>query len=230
MFGDDIMFGDFKEKSDVSSRPVFNEIPSIGRESERPSENREQPWKREDEVFRMEPSYESERPSDSMEQPWKRDGEVFNTEPTHELKSDIKSCPVENGDWTGERGNSKWCPDKNYVPLKSNSEQKTWGEIMEKHGIDGIDFKDGEPNFESISKGTVEIEGFSESRTDNFDKADIELAKAKGCSPEDVRQWRKENGYTWHECRDMKTMQKTSSMVHNNISHSGGISAIKNGG
>ncbi|WP_442866219.1 HNH endonuclease signature motif containing protein [Aeromonas sp. QDB50] len=102
-------------------------------------------------------------------------------------------------------------------------------EILEKYDIDGIRFKDGEPDFSEISKGDVEIEPFSDSRSDNFDKADIELAKQKGCSPEDVAKWRKENGYTWHECKDMKTMQKVPSEVHNNIPHSGGISEAKKG-
>ncbi|WP_442865934.1 HNH endonuclease signature motif containing protein [Aeromonas sp. QDB02] len=102
-------------------------------------------------------------------------------------------------------------------------------EILEKYDIDGIRFKDGEPDFSEISKGDVEIEPFSDSRSDNFDKADIELAKQKGCSPEDVAKWRKENGYTWHECKDMKTMQKVPSEVHNNIPHSSGISEAKKG-
>lgn len=101
------------------------------------------------------------------------------------------------------------------------------GEILEKYGIDGIMFKDGEPVFDNISKGTVTIEGFSSNRDDNFDKADIELAKQRGCSPEEVRQWRKENGYTWHECKDMTTMQKVPSEVHNNITHRGGVSNSK---
>ena len=100
---------------------------------------------------------------------------------------------------------------------------------LEKYDIDGIRFKDGEPDFSEISKGDVEIEPFSDSRSDNFDKADIELAKQKGCSPEDVAKWRKENGYTWHECKDMKTMQKVPSEIHNNIPHSGGISEAKKG-
>lgn len=60
-----------------------------------------------------------------------------------------------------------------------------------------------------------------------YTKADIELAEEKGCSPREVAQWRKENHYTWHECKDMKTMQKVPSVVHNNIPHSGGISEAK---
>ena len=147
------------------------------------------------------------------------------------INDNLKNCPIEgnNGHWEGERGNSKWLPDRDYVPGKSNPEGKTWGEILDKYGIDGIPFKDGEPDFSEISKGTVEIKPFTDSRTDNFDKADIELAKQRGCTPEEVAKWRKENGYTWHECKDMKTMQKVPSEVHNNVSHSGGISESKKG-
>lgn len=140
-----------------------------------------------------------------------------------------KNCPIENGEWSGERGDSKWHPDREYTPLKSNPEGKTWDEILKKYEIDGITFKDGEPDFSEISKGNVEIEPFTENRDDNFTKADMELAKQHSCPPEEVRKWRKENGYTWHECKDMKTMQKVPSEVHNNISHSGGISEAKKG-
>ncbi|HIV52820.1 MAG TPA: HNH endonuclease [Candidatus Mediterraneibacter norwichensis] len=143
------------------------------------------------------------------------------------VKNVEKNCPLEHGRWDGERGDSKWYPDPDYIPQKSNPENKTWGEILKKYRIDGIPFKDGEPDFSEVSKGTVEIDGFSERREDNFDKADIELAKQRGCSPEDVKKWRKENGYTWHECKDKKTMQKVPAEIHNNISHSGGISEIK---
>ena len=140
-----------------------------------------------------------------------------------------KCCPIENGEWNDERGNSKWCPDKEYVPQKANPEGKTWGQILKEYGIDGIKYKDGEPDFSPISKGDVEIKDFSDNRADNFDKADIELAKQRGCSPQEVKKWRKENSYTWHECKNMKTMQKVPSIVHNNMSHSGGISEAKKG-
>lgn len=140
---------------------------------------------------------------------------------------DIRNCPLENGHWEGERGNSKWVPDPDYVPQKSNLEGKTWGEILEKHGIDGIKYTDGEPVFDNVSKGTVTIEGFSSERSDNFDKADTELAKQRGYAPEEVRAWRKENGFTWHECKDMETMQKVPCEIHNNVSHRGGVSNSK---
>ena len=158
--------------------------------------------------------------------------EVGKIKQSGEVNSDIaKNCPIDgnNGHWDGERGNSNWIPDQDFSPGKANPEGKTWNEIQEKYEIDHITFKDGEPDFSETSKGTVEIEPFSDSRSDNFDNADIELAKQKDCTPEEVEKWRKENGYTWHECKDMSTMQKVPSEVHNNISHSGGISEVKKG-
>nr|WP_315098398.1 HNH endonuclease [uncultured Fretibacterium sp.] len=160
------------------------------------------------------------------------DGLVQDDESSPEVadKSElVKNCPRENGKWESERGDSIWKPDPDYVPQKANPEGKPWRDILDKHDIDGITFKDGEPDFSEISKGTVEIEDFSDSRSDNFDKADIALAEQRGCSPEEVADWRKENGYTWHECKDMKTMQKVPCEVHNNIPHSGGISEAKKG-
>lgn len=140
-----------------------------------------------------------------------------------------RNCPIENGEWSGERGDSKWHPDREYVPLKANPEGEAWGKILDGYGIDGIAYKEGNPDFNAIDRGTVEIDGFTDSREDNFAKADIEMARQRGCSPEDVRKWRKENGYTWHECKDMRTIQKIPSIIHNNVSHSGGISEAKKG-
>lgn len=140
-----------------------------------------------------------------------------------------KNCPVNDGEWDGERGDSSWKPDREFIPKKSNPEEKTMGEIFDKYGIKSVDFKEGEPNFSEVSKGNVRIEPFSDSRVDNFDKADIELSKQHGCTPKEVRAWRKENAYTWHECRDMTTMQKVPGEIHNNITHSGGISEAKKG-
>lgn len=138
-----------------------------------------------------------------------------------------RCCPRENGQWEGERGESKWLPDRNSIPGKFNEELNTWGEILDRYNIDGIVFKDGEPDFSSIMKGEVEISDFTTARYVNFSQADIKLAEQKGCSPEEGKAWRKENGYTWHECRDKITMQKVPNEVHGNIPHSGGISEAK---
>ena len=143
------------------------------------------------------------------------------------IDPDIRNCPIEHGSWKGERGSSEWIPDPDYVPKKSNPEGKNWEQIMGKYAIFGIVFRDGEPVFDNISRGDVKIEGFSANRDDNFDKADIALAKQRGCSVAEVKQWRDENGYTWHECKDMETMQKVPREIHNNIPHRGGVSEAK---
>ncbi len=138
--------------------------------------------------------------------------------------------PSNGGEWTGERGNSDWKPDPDSEPGDrhgTNPEHKTWGEIMEQYGFDSIPFKDGQPDFSEVSRGEVEIDDFSDDRDSNFDQADEKMAEQRGCTPEEVAQWRKENKYTWHECADCKTMQKVPTEVHGNVSHSGGVSEYK---
>ena len=144
-------------------------------------------------------------------------------------ESRVSGCPIEghNGSWDDFRGNSMWRPDREAIPTRYNPDGLTWGEILDKYGIEGIEYKDGDPDFSPVSKGEVEIDDFTDDRTSNFAQADEVLAKQKGCSPEDVKKWREENGYTWHECRDCKTMQKVSREIHNNMDHSGGVSEYK---
>ncbi len=143
-------------------------------------------------------------------------------------------CPRKNGNWEGAEGYSKFVPDDNVIPKDrnySNPDGHTWGEIKVKYGIDGVIFKEGYPDFSEVSKGNVEIDNFTTERYGaggNFDQADQKLASQHGCSVEEVRQWRNNNNYTWHEMQDCKTMQKVPREVHGNISHDGGISKLKN--
>ena len=146
----------------------------------------------------------------------------------------VSGCPIDGhgGTWDGLRGNSKWYPDRDEIPKnpKTNPDGLTWGQILDKYGIDGIEFKDGEPDFSVVSKGTVEIDNFSENRYGkggNFDQACEKLAEQRGCTKEEVKAWMKENKYTWHERSDCKTMDKVPTEVHGNIRHEGGISEIK---
>lgn len=147
--------------------------------------------------------------------------------------------PQNNGHWEGEEGNSKWIPDSDYVPPEksrnpetspySNPDNDPWKEILEKYGVEeGIEYKDGYPVFDDVSKGTVEIDNFetggSEAKNRNFKKADLEMAEQRGCTPQEVTQWRKDNNYTWHECENKKTMQKVPNPIHANMPHDGGRS------
>ena len=68
--------------------------------------------------------------------------------------------PRNGGKWSGEPGNSTWKPDREITPSNrnySNPEGKTWGEILDKYGIEGIHFNNEEPDFSEISKATVKM-------------------------------------------------------------------------
>lgn len=144
--------------------------------------------------------------------------------------------PENGGEWSGEKGNSTWEPNREEIPKRPPGNAETWGEILDKYKINGIEFKDGEPDFLTISKGTVEINDFSTERNINFTQADEKLAEqwtsegkdGKEWSAQDIKEYRKDNNLSWHERSDMKTLDLTPQEVHGNVPHSGGISAAKN--
>ena len=175
--------------------------------------------------------------SQNNEVPKAKDSTDIQSEDVEKKKS--PRTPENNGHWDGERGDSTWYPDDDYVPPEkscnpekpySNPDNLTLKEIFAKYGIEGIPFKDGYPDFSEVSKGTVEIDGFETggnlAKEHNFKKAYVALAEQRGCTPEEVEKWMKENNYTWHECEDKKTMQKVPNEVHANVPHDGGRSRV----
>ncbi|MGP1579936.1 MAG: HNH endonuclease [Wolinella sp.] len=143
--------------------------------------------------------------------------------------------PDKNGMWEGEKGDGTWKPDPDSIPKKPSDNERTWREILEPYGTEGIEFKDGEPDFTPVSEASVEIEDFGLERDDNFTQADEALAKkwseeqkdGKDWTAKDVEQYRKEHKLSWHERSDQKTMDLVPQVIHGNIPHSGGISAAK---
>lgn len=138
--------------------------------------------------------------------------------------------PMTGGKWEGKRGNSSWQPSDDIVPTNrngTNTNNKTWRQLKDEYGFNSIKFSNGEPDFSGLARGECKIDDFTDDRSANYDQADEKLAKEKGCSPEEVEKWRRENKYSWHECKDCKTMQKVPTEVHGNIPHSGGISEYK---
>jgi len=160
---------------------------------------------------------------------------MFISETQDTKKSDVNPeraslLPRTGGEWSGEPGKSDWKPNPEIIPGNrngTNPEYKTWGEIMEQYNFVSIPFQDDAPDFSEIFKDEVEIDDFTDERDSNFAQADEKLAEQRGCTPEEVAKWREENKYTWHECKDCKTMQKVPTEVHGNISHSGGVSEYK---
>lgn len=142
-----------------------------------------------------------------------------------------------NGKWSGDRGKSMFIPTADRVR-----------EILRNKGLEGINYKDGIPDFNPISEAKVTIQGMSQHRLSqmgengerivgNYEKADTECAKAWNLEQrdgkddwthQDVKKWREANEYTWHEHNDMKTCSLVPTEVHKVCSHLGGVSEIKN--
>ena len=147
-----------------------------------------------------------------------------------------KNIPQSGGSWSGEPGNSKWKPNRDEIPKQPDGNQKSWGEILDKYDIDGIEFKEGEPNFTPVAKENVEIGDFTTQRIDNFAQADAKLAQQwneekrdgkDNWTADDIKKYRKEEKLTWHERSDMKNLDLVPREIHSNIPHKGGISKKK---
>ena len=160
-----------------------------------------------------------------------------------------KNIPTTNGRWSGIPGDSLWIPDKKTIPQKFNPAKKTWGQILKENGMQkGIQYIKGEPVLSRAAKGTVTIKDFTIDRARNFAQADSRFAKwlrsghkanqdiqkeihglgvdLEKISKGDIASLRR-LGYTWHERRDMKTLDLISRVLHANLPHTGGIAALK---
>ena len=143
------------------------------------------------------------------------------------LEERIKNTPLEGngGHWQGERGLSKWKPTDSKVKEK-----------LAKYGQDGIEFKNGVADFSKVSEQTVEIEGMTDIRQSNFNKADSKCAEVwnkemhngrSDWTAQQVKEYRQENTLSWHECSDMKHCDLVSRDIHQNVRHKGGVYECK---
>ena len=156
----------------------------------------------------------------------------------------IKLTPKEDselGTWEGERGESK------FIPNEENEAGSAAKEKLNEYGMDGVEYKDGEPDFSKCSEAEVKIDNMTENRENyvdengenqqgNFAQADAKCAEQWNSSKRDgkddwtaadVRNWRREHQYSWHECCDTSTMQLVPREIHSYFKHSGGVAECK---
>ena len=135
----------------------------------------------------------------------------------------LKQTPAEGdrGHWTGERGESRYIPTDEEIK-----------KILADYGMDGVDYKDGIPDFSKCSEATVEIDDMSSNRNKNFEQCDEKCAEQWNAeardgktdwTARDVANWRRENHYSWHECNDRKTCQLVPTKVNDYFGHLGGV-------
>jgi hypothetical protein len=131
----------------------------------------------------------------------------------------------DRGQWEDERGESK------YIPADSEIRN-----ILKQHGLDGINYKDGIPDFSKVSESTVEIDNMTGNRQKNFEQCDEKCAEQWNkeerdgridWTARDVADWRREFGYSWHERNDMKTCDLIPAKINTYFGHLGGVGEIK---
>ncbi len=127
----------------------------------------------------------------------------------------LKQTPVNNGDWTGIRGESTFHHNDEKIKRITKGA--------------GIEYDDAYPDFGPVSAGTVEIGNMGTSRPKNFRQADEALAKQWDKSPREIKKWRKENEHTWHEVEDLKTMELVPTIINAKHGHMGGVGEIERG-
>lgn len=150
--------------------------------------------------------------------------------PEKERLDHTPSETSEHGSWTGERGNSKFIPSHNTEDGRLACEKlKDYNEV-------GVVYRDAEPDFSPVSEATVEIESMTANRPDNFFQADTKCAEQWNAIKRenrtdwtalDVRNYRRENNLSWHECCDRKTMNLVPQEIHGLCKHSGGVAECK---
>ncbi|WP_141669279.1 HNH endonuclease, partial [Bacillus wiedmannii] len=124
--------------------------------------------------------------------------------------------------------------------------------ILNEAGINGIEYKNGVPDFSPVAKAQFEIEYMlggtgkhgTKARTINFKQADQKLAEQLNNSPElaskfgmtpgkikagDIADYREEYKLTWHELNDVKTIQLVPSEINGKFGHLGGVGEINAG-
>ena len=131
----------------------------------------------------------------------------------------VPSLESKNGHWTGERGNSRFV-----------SNDSRLSEFFDSNGTVGLEYRDGKIDMSNYAKVEFRIENMTNSRSNNFREADRKLVDAlnqiegNSCTMADVRKWRRDNKYTWHELNDMETMQLVPSHINTPIfKHLGGV-------
>lgn len=140
----------------------------------------------------------------------------------------LRQTPREDsdrGEWSGERGESEFTPNEEEVK-----------DILHQYDKENITYEDAIPDFSEVAESTVEIENMTENRADNFRQCDEKCAEQwneegynsrNDWTGRDVKEWRQENGYSWHERNDMKTCDLVPTKVNDYFGHLGGVSECK---
>ena len=166
-----------------------------------------------------------------------------------DIRENIKRTPVNNGEWSGERGETMWIPADTQVQ-----------ELLERYETNGIEYTDGIPDFSQLSafeynlnetefteKNSEQFQSCNDGLSDYFsdladeyagEECDNPLENAKyreilkntfKCDESELNniqialeQREKPEGYTWHHTEKKGIMQLVKTEIHNSARHRGG--------
>ncbi len=140
-------------------------------------------------------------------------------------KERLGQTPINNGEWSGERGESKWTSN-----LPDVQEQ------YEKYGADGIEYRDGLPDFTQVSQFEHQLPEnlVKATDTEQFDECSRAIKKYVEDNPEkakrkfnekqlvQIKAGKKPSGFTWHHSTERGKMQLVPTRIHQNSGHYGG--------
>ena len=123
----------------------------------------------------------------------------------------------------------------------NNPNGKTWGEILDENGIDGIPYKNGEPDFSVLAKMKTELDldtGISDKARSGLlspkkDRGQLheevyeKLARENNMTVEQLKAYKEANNLVVHECSDCKTILLIPREIHDNLSHGGGVEMLR---
>ncbi|MEY9095213.1 hypothetical protein ABH899_003824 [Paenibacillus sp. RC84] len=124
--------------------------------------------------------------------------------------------------------------------------------ILNEAGINGIEYKNGVPDFSPVAKAQLEIDYMlggkgtkgNAARDYNFKQANERLAdqlnnsselahqfgmESGGITAKDIEKYRVQNKLTWHELNDGATMQLVPTEINAQFGHLGGVGEINAG-
>lgn len=145
------------------------------------------------------------------------------------LENRVNEAGKSDGTWSGDVGNS------NFTPSDLTDEGIAAKNKLSEFGLDGIEFKNGVPDFSKLALETVEI-NMTGDRMTNYPQAYKAVAskwnnenkdERSDWTAREVKEWKQANDLSPHECSDMKTIQFVPASVHSFVKHYGGVAECK---
>lgn len=132
------------------------------------------------------------------------------TRPFTDSETRIKYSPLNNGEWiVGERGNGIFRHNDPEVQ-----------EVLEFYGVEGVEYKDGIPDFFPFALDVVQVDALDNDRDTNFRNFKDQLATIGSFKGDNT---------TIHECIDRRTMMEVDRLIHEKYPHIGTIGDFKEG-